>query len=403
MPWYRTLYKGLFDKHPRATIKTPQILISYTKQGRFFSLFPTLNALKNFLETIPEDKQSFFEIILGEQKQKPHFDIDDIAIENVQLMFDSFVDMFKRLGIDANELRWYSSSNEIKQSYHLVLPNFYFETNFDAKRLYYYAQEHLPTSVAQHVDILVYSTLQNFRLLGSQKEGSGRVKRLMPSWNYRGTEIKQSGELVASLISYIPEDSQEFPNFEIKSPDERLFSSPTIVDNESVSAYDQVINEYLGGAFQFDNIKNNVMFYRRLSIQEENLLYHHCYRAKKYSKEKYRVIQFNLEPALGLDDFDQASPFGPVEPIKDKLHDARNATKVPLIREIETVIDQLDSDGEADEVEELQPIKHKLFHAKNATVVSLKSALESSEKKNSKPVKEKKNYITRSTKIPRPW
>jgi hypothetical protein len=244
----------------------------------------------------------------------------------------------------------------------------------------------------------------------------------MPSWNYRGTEIKQSGELVASLISYIPEDSQEFPNFEIKSPDERLFSSPTIVDNESVSAYDQVINEYLGGAFQFDNIKNNVMFYRRLfpsycelcnvihesvgafvSIQEENLLYHHCYRAKKYSKEKYRVIQFNLEPALGLDDFDQASPFGPVEPIKDKLHDARNATKVPLIREIETVIDQLDSDGEADEVEELQPIKHKLFHAKNATVVSLKSALESSEKKNSKPVKEKKNYITRSTKIPRPW
>jgi hypothetical protein len=54
-------------------------------------------------------------------------------------------------------------------------------------------------------------------------------------------------------------------------------------------------------------------------------------------------------------------------------------------------------------VEELQPIKHKLFHAKNATVVSLKSALESSEKKNSKPVKEKKNYITRSTKIPRPW
>jgi hypothetical protein len=62
-----------------------------------------------------------------------------------------------------------------------------------------------------YVDHAVYSSLQNFRMLWSQKEGSGRVKKLVENFKFDGKMIKRSQpkgrdeelrELKKSLLGY---------------------------------------------------------------------------------------------------------------------------------------------------------------------------------------------------------
>jgi len=318
--WHRRLEGDLFVKHPRENIETPKILINMVSDGRYYTLFNSIEKLETFLSTIPEEKQTFFEVILGENRQKPRFDIDDIHVELVPEMFDAFGSLFKKFNIGPECLLWYSSSNQSKQSYHLILPDYYFETSFEAKKLWYYVQENIDPRFATYIDSRVYSITQCFRLLGSQKQGSGRPKRLMKSWNYQNEIIEQKGNLRDSLVGYV-EDQKLFPAFEIK---EKITSSTRGELTGDIQEYLNIINQYIGHEFDFWMVKNGVIFYNRIApsfceickkkhdsvgayftIHKDSII-HHCYRAETYNGESIFISKCGI---LGLEDYKQPSVF----------------------------------------------------------------------------------------------
>ena len=298
-------------------------------EARYYTLVNSLEDLEKFLSTLPEEKQTFSEVILGENKQKPRFDIDDVPVELVPEMFEAFGSLFEGLGIELKELFWYSSSNQSKQSYHLVLPHYYFETSFEAKRLWHYVQENIDSRFTTYIDSRVYSITQCFRLLGSQKQGSGRPKRLMKSWNYHDIVIEQQGMLKDSLVSYVLE-GKLFPSFDIK---QELTSAIRGELTGDVAEYQKIIEQYIGSEFQFWTIKDNIIFYRRLSPSfceickkehdsvgtyfsiHDEFIVQHCYRSELYHG---KPIFISRNSVIGLEDYDQSSIFEQVR-VKETL------------------------------------------------------------------------------------
>jgi len=319
--WYRKLEGDLFNKYPREDIKTPKILIQMIGNNnyRYYTLLNSIKELKKFLSEKPEEEQTFFEVIFGENKQKPRFDIDNIAVDRIPEMFDAFGSLFEGLGIGPENLLWYSSSNETKQSYHLVLPDYYFENCDQAKRLWYYVQENMGAKISMYVDNRIYSSTQHFRLLGSQKLNSSRPKILMKSWKYKEEVIEQekySRNLRDSLVGYV-KDEKLFPTFEIEKI---LVSSSKYLKKEFFDDEREIIESRLGPGFQLTKIEGNQLFYKRIAPSycpvcdkqhnsvgtyffiREDCIVQHCYRAEIYNGKSVYIPKNEV---MGLENFDQ--------------------------------------------------------------------------------------------------
>ena len=86
----------------------------------------------------------------------------------------------------------------IKYSWHIILPNYYFENNRGAKMFHERMQEKLPSKVRPMLDGKVYNKVQNMRLAGCHKKGSDRVKQLPSGFSFEQT-----------LVGQVPEHSQK--------------------------------------------------------------------------------------------------------------------------------------------------------------------------------------------------
>lgn len=288
--WFPSLYgdNGLFNVIPKETIQSPQALISidyptpggYREKKKEFTHFETIEDLFVFLERISEKKQHFFEVIPGEVRQKPHFDIDKIESKDLtsnQLesiaygVRNEIAHQLFYLGIHPSELRWYSSNSETKKSFHLIIPGYYFEDHEEAKRLWTYLQETLLEEYRDYVDDMVYSSLQNFRLLGSQKPGSNRPKRIVREWSYSGEiyevpERDKLEELKESMITCI-EGCVPFPQFDIvDKPKQRPIDiEDHDIPGEIIESCHEDIRELFGDSVSFSKIQGNLLIYERLA------------------------------------------------------------------------------------------------------------------------------------------
>jgi hypothetical protein len=345
--WYPKLYEDpkhpdkpfLFRDYPKEEINPPQVLLSYTLPGetnRYFRLTNSPRNLCEYLATVPSERHHFFEVIFGHWKQKPHFDIDGIEgegktseqLETIAAMIrEEIAHQLSLLGVKPTELRWYSSNSDIKKSLHLVIPNYYFENNKAAFRLWQYLTERLPSGpkgYQKYVDGAVYSSLQNFRLLGSCKPAkpgfSPRTKILMPSWIFSGERIeipRKDGltELKESLVSYVSKNARPFPVFEIvrKSRDVNYQPGdfPAVLQEE----INQLVIERLNNTVQYYRTNGSIISYKRImpgycefcspykpdhDKEHENdnpfvtviwrankwEVYLHCHRAKYYVKNE---------------------------------------------------------------------------------------------------------------------
>ncbi len=195
--------KGLFTDFPRHTLSNSLIVaLSYldTDSNKEFRLYTTF---KSYLEfgiyqlKLPQCERCFYEIILGELSQKPHFDIDiDNKEESGDEIKDNLIDAIAKIllqkGIEVKmdtDVLIYTSHGNNKQSYHVVINNYCHTNNVEAKAFYDHVMDHVKTEFAQWIDRAVYSPTQQFRIVGSQKYGSSRRKIFQKSWNYKGTEI----------------------------------------------------------------------------------------------------------------------------------------------------------------------------------------------------------------------
>lgn len=201
-----TQYMCLLDEYPIDEMEN-KLVVGMEQQNkknnhsRLFSIFKDYIDLLNYVKLFPENNRHFYEIIFGEYAQKPHFDldIDDPAytIEDASFILNDVLKSIlkvlenKKIILDLNkDILIFNSHGEKKFSYHIVIHHWIHSNNIQAKGFYNLVKQECNDVSKKFLDSSVYSKKQNFRLIGSQKIGSNRLKRFETSFNFRNKTIK---------------------------------------------------------------------------------------------------------------------------------------------------------------------------------------------------------------------
>jgi hypothetical protein len=102
----------------------------------------------------------------------------------------------------------FSSHGENKRSYHLVVNNYCHSDCDEANRFYRVVINKMPEFFRRWIDHTVYKSLQQFRMEGSQKVGSGRIKRLIPTWIYGYQYITTNLDFHVTAIDQLNDDDK---------------------------------------------------------------------------------------------------------------------------------------------------------------------------------------------------
>ncbi len=185
------------------------------KPVRLYAYFDTHIDFYKYMMKFEPNKRSFYEIILGEYKQKPHFDLDiDKTTHDTYFPNDNFeetgillknyviranIELLKTVGIEVDiesDILIYSSHSNYKNSYHIVINNMCHFGNKEARAYY----DEIMILINQYtnnkyseinfIDKGVYSPRQQFRVLGSQKIGSKRPKIFNETFKYFDEIVK---------------------------------------------------------------------------------------------------------------------------------------------------------------------------------------------------------------------
>lgn len=183
---------GLCDFHDSAD-RRGKLIVQYTPPMinlRLFAMFGSFLDYARYANSISEENRCFYETVPGEAPQKPHFDVDmksedlfNAGIGDHLIVITSLVNainiVFAHYEIPFNldtDLCIYSSNGPTKYSYHVIINHKYHQDNREARAFYNLVIKEMPPELSQFVDHAVYSSFQQFRMLGSQKLGSGRKK-----------------------------------------------------------------------------------------------------------------------------------------------------------------------------------------------------------------------------------
>lgn len=187
-----------------------------TKSGdavRIYSVFKSYIEYYQYMLNFKPEERAFYEIIFGRLPQKPHFDIDinekDILVnwphENIdnlaehirETLIEACINVLTELKVEVDisrDILIYSSHGEHKRSFHLVINNKYHDGNHEAKAFYDEVMVKFSSitnsNLCKFVDRAVYSPTQQFRIVGSQKQGSNRPKIFYEQFLYKGVLYK---------------------------------------------------------------------------------------------------------------------------------------------------------------------------------------------------------------------
>lgn len=179
-----------------------------------FTIFESYIEYIQYVKNIPDKFRCCFEVILGNFPQKPHFDIDvklKILPDNIDLieygeeikdyLIKSIIEVLETYKIKIKleeDILIYSSHNEEKRSFHILVNNWCHQNNLEAKNFYNeiinYMKEKYNKNYGTLIDPKVYSKIQQFRLIGNHKQGSNRVKIFNQNFIYFGKEYKHQYE-----------------------------------------------------------------------------------------------------------------------------------------------------------------------------------------------------------------
>jgi hypothetical protein len=200
--------RGLLDDTPNVEGKL-LVCSQPREKERYFCLFESYLDFIDYYKNIPDENRHFYEIILGQFFQKVHFDLDFITSEDgtvtlpdntkvkpddiLQLVLKNIVHIFSINNIILNiesDILIYTSHSNIKNSYHILISNYYHSNNLEAKHFYNLVFNLLPENikVTKYVDSSVYSNVQQFRILYSTKPNKNRPKILKKNFFYDGKE-----------------------------------------------------------------------------------------------------------------------------------------------------------------------------------------------------------------------
>jgi len=177
------------------------LIVALKKNNYLFSIFDTYLEFYRYLKSIPIYERCFFEVIPGNIQQKPRFDIEitdkhpsfekytingfDTALDNI---IKSILSVEPRINIE-KDILLFDSSGKNKISYHIVINNFFHNDKTEAKYFYDKVMENLPRDYCTFIDKSVYSSMQQFRIINSQKYQTGRIKKLVHEWKFEKKTI----------------------------------------------------------------------------------------------------------------------------------------------------------------------------------------------------------------------
>ena len=209
--------------YPRSKLHDKLVVQAETRTGRKFAVFDNYIDFNKYQRLIDEQYRCFFETVLGEYPQKAKFDLDikpiiiDGNIINLNDMINHekikdnlIISILKVLTensiyfeIEKDILLFTSHSKETyagdvseainsnsKRSYHVIIDNLCHSNNLEAEAFCFMVQSCMDENWAKYLDTTVYKSLQQFRILGSQKKGSGRVKKFCEQWKLQETLIE---------------------------------------------------------------------------------------------------------------------------------------------------------------------------------------------------------------------
>jgi hypothetical protein len=203
---------------------------------------------------IDPSEWNYFEVILGEQNQKPHFDIDikikhdketnemipiilapdydspyrnsecqlingylqnhpddleahteigriqDIIIQEIiDIIIDGILKFIPDLNF-AEDLLIYTSHSSTTRSVHLIVDNYLHRNNKEAKEFYNKIMEGVPKEYADkdYIDHSVYKSIQQFRIFNNTKPKADRYKVLNPHFCYRGNYYSHNAKEIGN-------------------------------------------------------------------------------------------------------------------------------------------------------------------------------------------------------------
>ena len=222
--WYRLVKssehpgtKSLFEDIPVSDLYNKLVICLINEKGfRYYSVFTDYLDFGKFYLDLPSELKNYYEVILAEYAQKPHFDLDfkDVPLEFTNKVFDlliqeliaGFKDLYQVNLDPSKDILIYTSHGDNKRSYHIVIDNYCHSNNKEAKYLYSHVIEKIliigksmgfeklynleNIDYTQFVDSAVYNSRQQFRIMGSSKAGIQRPKILNESWEYSGIKVK---------------------------------------------------------------------------------------------------------------------------------------------------------------------------------------------------------------------
>ena len=235
--WFYRLKNSLLNKYPKSS---PGLFICrYDYDVKMFAYFTNGVHFIKYIEKIPIENHNFFEVIMGNKPQKAHFDIDLKLDDNLIVKGDKLRDdlinaviaeYHEKFNIKINisrDVLIYSSHGNNKYSCHVVIDNYCHIDNIQTKLLYKNVISRINNEHVSSIDHAVYKSVQQFRVIGSQKTGSGRIKRFHDKFVINGVEYIHNNnappelQLVVnflnSLISHT-KDCQVIPCYEDNSP-----------------------------------------------------------------------------------------------------------------------------------------------------------------------------------------
>lgn len=258
-----------------------------TKEGnpiRLYSLFPSYLEFYDYSVKFSQSDRCFYEMIFGERPQKPHFDIDigeDALKRHPEDTLDSLAENVKDdligvlltlLDVQPSDILLYSSHGSNKRSYHLLVNGVYHSNNNQAKIFYEKTMRAMCGVYSDLIDHAVYSSRQQFRIVGSQKVRSGRPKIFHETFSWRGQEIThrysettENEELKKRIVLY--ESLVSFTSGCRAIPDDHVSHRRTYtlgtIEESQVEEVMSMVRSQFGSVFSLKDVTLNSIALKR--------------------------------------------------------------------------------------------------------------------------------------------
>lgn len=278
--WYYQLNKNNNSLLSKEHISKDMLPICNESSGyKQFAAF-RYGQLYNYSISLNDNERCLYEIILGNRRQKPYFDIDMDLIDkeighsreqklNISLTIcisvkNSILKEFKQISDD--QIIIMKSPDINKRSFHIIVKG-HCVINSDANRKFYnIIKENIPEPWRIYMDDSMYKSIQQFRLFMSTKLDKSRIKQFdyeQSNWKAEALSENPLRDLFYdSLISYT-DDCLLLP-IELNE-EETICYDKIEINNEDINKLKLIIkNMPFSNCFDINEIKETMVIMRRL-------------------------------------------------------------------------------------------------------------------------------------------